>query len=90
MDKGVVFSGKSNMTKEDSKSGVLRAVRTNCLECGGDNFEEVKYCSATDCALWPYRLGRTPRQIKEQELLNKTNFQEGARFDPEKMASQCH
>ena len=77
------------MTKEDSKSGVLRALRANCVECCGDSPEEVKYCSAIDCALWPYRFGKTPRQVREKAFLDKSHFQSGKRFDPEKMSSEC-
>jgi hypothetical protein len=85
-----VTFGVSKIKKEDTKSAVLMAVRRYCVECVGDGgFDEVKFCPATDCALWPYRFGQTPRQVKERDLLDKTHFQHGARFGPEKMVHEC-
>ena len=83
----VNFSSESKMAREDSKAEVLRSIRKNCLDCGGRE-SEVKYCSALDCPLWPYRFGCTPRQVKEQELLDKRNFADGERFGTDKMVSQ--
>ena len=80
----VIFSDKSNIAREDKKSCVLGAIRRNCLECCGGSSEEVRYCSALDCQLWPYRFGKTPRQVKERALLNRSAFAEGGRFDIEK------
>ena len=83
----VNFSSESKMAREDSKAEVLRSIRLNCRDCGGTE-AEVKYCSALDCPLWPYRFGCTPRQAKEPELLDKRNFGEDGRFSPDKMVSQ--
>lgn len=74
------------MRKEDSKASVLRAIRAYCVDCAGGSFDEVRYCPATDCPLWAYRFGKTPRQVKEPELLNKSPFQPG---DPEKVVADC-
>lgn len=38
-----------------------RAIRVKCLECCGTS-NEVKHCAITDCALWPYRLGKGVNQ----------------------------
>lgn len=83
----VNFSEESKMAREDSKAEVMRSIRLNCRDCGGTE-AEVKYCSATDCPLWPYRFGCTPRQVKEPELLDKRNFAEGGRFGSDKMVSR--
>ncbi len=83
----VNFSEESKMAREDSKAEVLRSIRKHCRDCGGTE-AEVKYCSAIDCAIWPYRFGCTPRQVKEGELLDKSQFEEGGRFAPDKMVSQ--
>ena len=89
----VKFSGESHIAREDKKSEVLGQIRKNCVECAGDSTEETKYCSAVDCELWPYRFGRTPGSVRRnaegKELLDKANFTEGGRFDPDKMASKC-
>jgi hypothetical protein len=81
------------MAREDSKLEILRRIRKNCIECGGDNIDEVKYCSISDCNLWPYRFGKTPlsfrRSSEGAELLNRENFKEGARFGSGKPASDC-
>jgi len=90
---GVKFSGESRIAREDTKGEVLRQIRKNCVECAGGSTDEAKYCSALDCLLWPYRFGRTPGSMRRKEegkaLLNKANFAEGGRFDPEKMVQQC-
>jgi len=83
----VNFSAEVTMAREDSKSEVMRSIRKNCLDCGG-TVDEVRYCSALDCPLWPYRFGCTPRQMKDKELLDKRNFADGERFSPDKMANQ--
>lgn len=38
----------------------MRSIRHKCLDCSGGSFIEVKLCTVTGCALWPYRLGRRP------------------------------
>ena len=38
----------------------LKAIRTKCLECCNASSLAVKQCTITDCALWPYRLGKRP------------------------------
>ena len=37
-----------------------RAIRAKCLDCSGASISEVRKCTATDCALWPYRMGTDP------------------------------
>jgi hypothetical protein len=82
--------GASKIKKEDTKLAILTAIRKHCVECVGDGgFDEVKFCPASDCVLWPYRFGQTPRQVKQRELLDKTHFQHSARFGPGKTASEC-
>jgi len=49
----------------------IKAIRSNCLECSGDNKKEVKLCQITDCPLYPFRLGKNPnykrRQLTEEQ-----------------------
>lgn len=91
----VKFSGKSAMSREDSKSGVLRAVRKHCVEdCCCESVIEAKFCSAVDCDLWPYRFGHTPASVRRRtegaELLKKDNFKDGAKFGPGREVRECY
>ena len=38
----------------------MRAVRAKCLDCCSGQPGEVRKCAATDCPLWPLRVGRYP------------------------------
>jgi hypothetical protein len=38
----------------------LKAIRKNCLICGGGSSEEVRLCPITDCPVYPYRFGKRP------------------------------
>lgn len=47
--------------KNDAKQLTpMRSIRHKCLDCSGGSYTEVKSCTVTGCALWPYRLGRRP------------------------------
>jgi hypothetical protein len=35
-----------------------QAIRQKCLECSVWQINEVRFCQAKDCALWPFRHGR--------------------------------
>lgn len=39
-----------------------KAIRAKCLDCSGGQPKEVRLCPVRGCALWPYRLGRRPKQ----------------------------
>ena len=43
-----------------TKAEILRAIRTKCLDCSGDQPQEVRLCPAYTCALHPYRMGKDP------------------------------
>ena len=43
-----------------AEPAILKAVRAKCLDCCCEQPTEVRKCTAVDCALWPYRLGRNP------------------------------
>lgn len=38
----------------------LKAIRTHCMDCQGNNKAEVRRCPIATCTLWPYRMGRRP------------------------------
>ena len=40
----------------------LRAIRLKCLECSCQQPSEVRDCRIQTCVLWPYRMGRYPRE----------------------------
>ena len=39
----------------------LKAIRAKCFDCAGCP-KEVRRCAATDCALYPFRMGRNPNR----------------------------
>ena len=39
----------------------LKSIRAKCLDCAGRP-KEVRLCTDTDCALYPFRLGRNPNR----------------------------
>ena len=40
------------------------AVRNHCLECVGYVVKDVERCTAPECWLYPWRLGKTPATLK--------------------------
>ena len=49
----------------------VKAIRAFCVDCCGGSSMMVKGCSAPDCALYPFRLGKNPyrksRELTEEE-----------------------
>lgn len=43
-----------------SRVSPLRALRLKCLDCCNDSAQEVRLCTAVDCASWPFRLAKNP------------------------------
>ena len=61
---------KANETRRRSKEilkkygyepTMPKAVRANCRDCQGAGNQRVKNCGEIGCALWPFRMGRPPR-----------------------------
>lgn len=53
------------MTKDELRAlghgaPLLRAIRTNCIECQGSNEAEVRRCALIWCPFWPYRMASNP------------------------------
>lgn len=42
------------------KTTPLKAIRQKCLDCSCYQPKEVKFCSAVNCVLYPYRFGKNP------------------------------
>jgi len=38
----------------------IKAIRARCVDCCGGAVSEVRKCTAFNCALWPYRMGKNP------------------------------
>jgi hypothetical protein len=39
---------------------ILSVIRAKCLDCCCYQPSEIRKCTATGCALWPYRMGTNP------------------------------
>jgi hypothetical protein len=44
----------------------VKAIREFCLDCCGGSSVMVKGCSAPDCALYAFRLGKNPYRAKRE------------------------
>ena len=55
----------------------IRTIREKCLGCCGYQRQEVKYCTAVSCPLWPYRHGHRPiPEDTEAHLQAKADMEE--------------
>jgi hypothetical protein len=52
---------------DDAIKSPLKAIRKFCLFCSGDSPKEARLCTAKDCPLYPFRLGKNPFR-KRREL----------------------
>ena len=43
-----------------------KAIREKCLECSCGSSNEVKLCTVTGCALYPFRFGKNPYRAKRE------------------------
>ena len=39
----------------------IKAIREKRKDCTGNQLHEIRECSVTTCALWPYRMGKRPK-----------------------------
>jgi hypothetical protein len=55
----------------------LQALRSHCIECCCGSLSEVRWCTATRCPAWPFRMGtdpwRVPTPTEAQVLARRTN-----------------
>ena len=47
------------------------AISAYCLECTGDNADEVKRCTSTDCSLYRMRLGANYAESTRLDAIRK-------------------
>jgi len=50
---------------DDEILSQMRAIRAKCLDCVGNNTAEVLKCPSSNCTLYPYRMGFTPKGYKK-------------------------
>lgn len=51
---------------EKTITNPVKAIRAFCLECCGDNRKDVLECTAPQCSLYPFRLGKNPYRTKRE------------------------
>jgi hypothetical protein len=52
----------------------IKAIRAKCIDCSCGSLREVRECHMKDCSLWPYRMGKRPKNdkyIDNNELAEK-------------------
>ncbi len=54
-----ILDTNTHAEKHDKKTPVT-AIRKYCLECCLEKPSEVRLCSAKNCHLWPFRMGKNP------------------------------
>jgi hypothetical protein len=58
---------------------ILEAVRAKCLDCCCQQPNEVRYCTATFCALWPFRMSANPFHKRELSEARREELRERGR-----------
>lgn len=44
----------------------LQAIKAKCLDCSGNQANEVKLCPVTECPLYLFRFGKNPNMENRQ------------------------
>lgn len=65
----------------------LKAIREKCLDCCCGNAAEVRKCVATDCHLWPFRMGTNPFR-KKRKLSAKEKRERAKRLSKPRREAQ--
>lgn len=64
----------------------LKQIRKQCLDCCCGSVKTIRFCHSIDCPLWYLRFGKFPKTVlreqgrKSEQLFNKDNFKNGAKF----------
>ena len=67
IDDRLIYPLEAEQTGSDVRGrSALKAIRSRCLDCVGCP-KEVRGCRATDCDLHPYRMGKSGRQLSEEQ-----------------------
>ena len=76
------------------KQIMSKQIRLKCLDGDGNEKDEIKFCSITDCPLWYFRFGTYPQTYikahgdKSKILFDKDAFKEGGIFSPNNSVSE--
>lgn len=71
------------------KQSPLKQIRKQCLDCCCGSVKTIRFCHSIDCPLWYLRFGKFPKTVlreqgrKSEQLFNKDNFKNGAKFHPD-------
>lgn len=44
----------------------VKAIRAKCIDCMCGQVSEIPLCTCTDCALYPFRMGKNPYRTKRE------------------------
>jgi hypothetical protein len=61
-------------------------IRDKCLDCS-HTASEVSWCTATSCALWPYRMGTNPLRAEKTEAQKAAAIEQGKRLAASRKAA---
>ena len=45
----------------------LKAIRAKCYDCSYFQLNEIRFCEAVNCALWPFRAGKHPWRVEARK-----------------------
>ena len=43
----------------------IKAIRAKCIDCSCGELREIRECPITKCPIWPYRMGKRPKEDTE-------------------------
>lgn len=66
------------MPTEKKSRSRKQAVRNKCIDCCGGVRAEVRKCPATQCPLWPFRMGAEIKDTGEDEATEDLDEGEAA------------
>ena len=58
---------------EQKRLTPVKAIRAKCLDCCCGQVKEVKLCTMKKCPLYPYRMGKRP---KDDKCIENGNIEE--------------
>lgn len=47
----------------------MKAIRAKCLDCSCQQPREVRLCTVKKCPLWPYRMGKRPKEAPQELVI---------------------
>ena len=65
----------------------IKAIRAKCLDCSYGQAQEVRLCPLKKCPLYPYRMGRRP---KDGEIIDECGEDEKAEDSPDFFEQEGH